>query len=488
MLGALLALSLAAGGCAGASTPQEAHQRAMDKAHLAVAAHDPWAVLKIVMPVIEGPFYAGMTDAQRHDLDQTAGFAFFQTQQWRSAHPRFVRASDAQSHEPSDLWYRMETAKLTDDFDDAYASFLRLTNERPAFIARQAEDVTIAVLEQGFGTLPEGPARQRVFESYLTAMDWKPADPLFSPDVIGFHRALHQAEDGVTSNLGWLIDTFEEPMVVATVGADKRFDAIAAGHADRTNVALANFKRLTRFKALAANAPENLAYQSAVVGHLSAIGRETEALATLDRALQLAPLPLDQRDQEFLQQYDHALVQRSFILFKLGRTREALNDARIQSDPQLVGQWLVALGEGRKALKILAPVDITTKQLTTRAYLAALRVCAAHQAGDRAIERENLDFLHAHPLYDPGQTLNALLCADDAEGAARHVREGLADPRRRHLILGALQIFLPPPVQTPFQAQMEARRAALRDRPDVREAIDKVGRINRQPIEASFIY
>lgn len=484
----MLSLTIATSGCAGPSTPQEAYRRAMDKAHVAAAVNDPRAVLKAVTPAIEGKFYGGMTDAQRHDLDQTAGFAFFQLRQWRQAHTRYVRASDAQSHAPSDLWYRMETAKLTDDFDDTFASFLRLANERPEFVARQAEDLTISVLEQGFGTLPDGPAKQRMFESYLAAMDWKPVDPLFSPDVVGFHRALHQAEDGVTIHLGWLIDTFDEPMVVATVGADKRFDAIVAGHPDRTNVALANFRRLTRFKALAANAPDNLAYQSAVVGHLSAMGRETEALAILDRALQQAPLPLNQRDPDYLGQYDHAVVQRSFILFKLGRTGEALEEARVQADPQLMGQWLVALGEGRRALKVLAPVDIATKQLPTRAYLAALRVCAAHQAGDRAVERDNLDYLRAHPLYDPGQTLNALLCVDDAEGAARHVRDSLADPRRRHLILGALQIFLPPPVQTPFEAQMETRRVALRDRPDVRQAVDKVGRINRQPIEAAFIY
>ena len=264
----MLSLGVAFGGCAAPASPEEAYRTAMAKARLAAEAHRPKAILRAVTPTIDGPLYAGMTDAQRHDLDQTAGFALFLTGQWREAHIRYTRASNAQSHVADDFWYRMETAKLADDFDDAYASFLWLANAQPQFIAEQADDTTIAVLEQGFGTLPDGPAKQRVFESYLAAMRWKPADPLFSPDVLGFHHALHQAEDGVTVPAGWMLDGFEEPIVVATVGADKRFDAIVAGHPDRTNVALASFKRLTRLKTLATNAPDDLIYQLSLI-HIS---------------------------------------------------------------------------------------------------------------------------------------------------------------------------------------------------------------------------
>ncbi len=77
----------------------------------------------------------------------------------------------------------------------------------------------------------------------------------------------------------------------------------------------------------------------------------------------------------------------------------------------------------------------------------------------------------------------ALLCIGDIDGAAAADISRLGDPEHRDTALLALQIYEPPPVVLSEQeAEIERRKAAIRERPDVRAAVDAVGRIERAPL------
>jgi hypothetical protein len=74
-----------------------------------------------------------------------------------------------------------------------------------------------------------------------------------------------------------------------------------------------------------------------------------------------------------------------------------------------------------------------------------------------------------------------LLCAGDQDGAAARMIARLDDPESRADALVELQDYLPPAHPTAFRRAADARRAALKARPDVQAAVNRWGRILSWP-------
>src|SRR5581483_9494042 len=103
------------------------------------------------------------------------------------------------------------------------------------------------------------------------------------------------------------------------------------------------------------------------------------------------------------------------------------------------------------------------------------RVCVGAELGDVAAIEESLAFLRAHRAARPSSLVAALVCANRLDAAATELAAQLADPGTRLAALGAAQVYADPVAQ-PHSAQLRARWAQLLARPDVRAAVEKVGR------------
>ncbi len=459
----------------------------------------PVIVSELEPVAADGELYRRLSPAYRHDLDVMLGFAAFRLQRPSLAHAAYVRASSSPPATYDDWVWRMETAKLDADFDDAYLAFKTLRARVPGF-EQGLDDRTVSVLDQGFGRLKDASA-QPDWESYLAAQGWRPHDPLFSPDVIRLHYAISLLGSGHSDEAARLADTFTEPIVLAVIGADRRFDAITAGDPSHWDGAAAAQRRLLSFQSQARAHPQSLAWQSAVASQLYGLGRSVEALAVVQKALATAQqTSATERvvSPGFSGDYDHALGQKSFFLFSLGRYDEALGVAAgvgacgpcgPNTDTALLqAHWLVDLGRGREALDQLAPVSMSNLTLPSRMTLAQLRACAAGQTGEADIRLEAMRYLEGHGSDDPSRLIRAQLCFADTAAAASTVRASLADPRQRHIVLAELQLYLPDGVLTPLQVATEDRLQQVRDNAEVRAAVAIYGRIRRQAIRKDELY
>jgi tetratricopeptide (TPR) repeat protein len=115
----------------------------------------------------------------------------------------------------------------------------------------------------------------------------------------------------------------------------------------------------------------------------------------------------------------------------------------------------------------------------------AIRVCA-NAVLDPAAAKRQLEGMTAREDDNEAALTQALLCLDrQDEAAAAYIRR-LASPKRRDGAISAFRVVLPPPVMTARQKEMERRKQAVLARPDVRQALEPVGRALTLPLAGSY--
>src|SRR5262249_42462261 len=105
-----------------------------------------------------------------------------------------------------------------------------------------------------------------------------------------------------------------------------------------------------------------------------------------------------------------------------------------------------------------------------------VRHAAAVEKGDQQIAGESLDYLRAHRKDAVSAWQQALVHADRLDEAAQVLIERLRDPMERSDALSDVQIYANPPLTEMEQIWLERWRNVV-SRADVREVIDRVGRI-----------
>ncbi|MBL8225503.1 MAG: hypothetical protein JNM50_09240 [Chromatiales bacterium] len=140
---------------------------------------------------------------------------------------------------------------------------------------------------------------------------------------------------------------------------------------------------------------------------------------------------------------------------------------------------LVGYGEWGSGLKAAAAAEALVPSgsvaIMGRTLLAGARVCALAGLGRASEAAADLRFLDANRQSQPKPAVQGFLCAGDDDRAAALAIESLQDPGRRDEMVALLQgpafeLFYPPAPALP-----EIRRA-LRYRPDVADAFDRVAR------------
>jgi tetratricopeptide (TPR) repeat protein len=291
------------------------------------------------------------------------------------------------------------------------------------------------------------------------------------------HRLEKKDLDGARAVLA-KVDAFES---LISMQVDRRFDELRKASPELFDLSAAVRRQLARLRARVDATPRSLGARCALAWRLIEVGRHPDGLALMDSALAAGALMFD----DWKEQYSWALSARGFALSASGQHPDALTAfsqavaaAHYKEDFQKfatnLALVLVRLGRPDEALTSLRNLGETSdfgallsSSVYQRAYLLN---------GDIARAEAALLRVRANEAAKPGIYLEALLRAGKLGDARDYLLQRLRDPDRRPEALLDAQTWRNPPL-TPEQRPVATRKQQLLALPEVRKAIEEVGRI-----------
>jgi len=338
------------------------------------------------------------------------------------------------------------------------------------------------------------PDGDRLLAAYaaLDRAGYVPAAPYFDDSLRMGHARLLM-ERGRVNQARKLLQGIVDIDSVVELRVDRLFDPLRTDPTfeSQLDVLAAVRKDLARSRAAMEANPQLMEAVNLHGVVLRGASRYAEGLALMDKVLA--------RDAANDAAYTDADEYRNWIinlrgnfLYAAGRTEEGraamIAAAGLKEDGQVNVSNIINLGgylvdEGRAAEAVDLIPRIGQASAYGQGWIESIRSCAGAQLGDERLRTAGLDYLKSHESDNPAACSRALLCSGDFDGAAALMIRRLASKDMRTEALLALQITQDSgESDLPFAREMRARFAALRDRADVRAAVDKVGRIERIPV------
>lgn len=335
-------------------------------------------------------------------------------------------------------------------------------------------------------------ARARALDR-LRGLDWPTED---GHDQVDNDWALVRAElaadDGDMTRAGAVLDRASNPHVLLAVAQDRRFAALwpqmeAAGRFDWKKVLEA---ALAKAEDQSRREPANLKRIAHRVDHLRALGRREEAIAL--GGGYVTRLQAGEAFDDAELSGPMLVAIQAAALSELGRFDEAdavlakpvAQDKLTQNTARAA--LLLGLDRPAEVLKTVDAADASIASPFGLMWLDELRACAHHRLGDEAAARKALDKLRKGWRDNPYALSGALLCVGRDDEAAELMIRRLRDPALRGDALKAFRDGPPPPVVTPRDAELDARRRALVARPEVLAVMQEYGRALTLPLGGDY--
>lgn len=344
-------------------------------------------------------------------------------------------------------------------------------------------------------SLKNGDTHRQVLLEALRQIDYAPHNGLDIWTVQWFWFELFEIDvaQGLEAGAYDLLKKIDVPSTIARIRADNRYRRLVAGNPAFTDGAAINERYVANRKAFADAHPRQIGSVATHALSLMEVGRLVDALALLDGAIAkaIAAPPTQPAFDDERENLRWALDYRNRVLWRMGRWDDAIatqikaRDNAVAAGGDSVSQKInladlfYLRAKPREALAEL--VGITSDTASDYGLMEAeeVRVCSYVQLGDRDKLKASLDTLRAHRDDAPNPLRAALKCVDDEDGLAAMIIARLDDPLTRNDELGALQIYLPEPHPTEFEALLEQRFETVRSRTDVQAAIARYGSIEQ---------
>jgi tetratricopeptide (TPR) repeat protein len=304
----------------------------------------------------------------------------------------------------------------------------------------------------------------------------------------GYAEMLLAAGDEAAA--GPLIAGLADPTALVRASLDPRTRAFVPPSVDFRAAAE---RQLALHKQAAAIHDDRLAPLNYAADDLRLLGRPQEALELLQSASARVddPATFSDRDEQLVWWWDgigrsHAALgqyEESVAAFGKGA---ALNEGGSLNISQVINlaSYQLRFGRAEEALKTMAAFDDPKRTGSPYGEMQVriVRGCARALTGRNAEAAADLAYLTAHDKDDPGGRTELLLCMGDLDGAAAAVIERLQDPERSAGALLFLSDYDDPPVPFPND-RIRTHLKALKERPDVKAAIEKAGGTRRFPLQ-----
>jgi hypothetical protein len=488
----VLAAAAAAGTAGAAEQSPKAYFRDYQRLADALRGEDCGDALAAALTTAQSPHFevAVSRDGQVAFLSAVTHCALDQDEDeigFRAAELWAARAPDARLPQVVRLYYGVQFERPAASVEALHA----LADVAPDAI-REVELRFLGRLIQAAREMDDnGDQELAVCESILRA-GYVPAPPYFDDFLrMGHGRLLLERgqSDAARERLAPVVDV--ESLV--TMRIERLFDPLRGhrGFTAQNDLVAAAERDVARSRAAMEASP---ALMEAVYLHarvLDAAGRDEEAIALLDAAL--ARHAADPAVYEDAEEFANWLGDtRGQLLYNVGRFDEGRAHMRAAALMQEHGEvnvsnilnyasHLLSEGLAKDALEQLPQVGEPSPY--GRGVLESIRSCAAGLLGDEPQRSESLEYLKAHGRDNPSALSRAYLCANDLDGAAAWMIERLADRELRGNALLALQAMPDSAGDAlPVRKMLLEHMAAVRARPDVREAADAVGRIESLPV------
>lgn len=440
------------------------------------------------MELLRSPLLATLPASVRHMLLLRTAAVGVQANDFTGAYRLAVRSTAMAEAASGDWLVRLDAAYFAHYSLDASRSLARLARGWPA----ELRLVPVSIVRRVAGREPQSAAeRQARFDALEALYEARWTDEYgVEPAALWGELVRELAERGELREAVSVAAHVDSPRVMVLLRADKRFDALVREAPARFDVAAAGEREVRDWARAAERFPRKLDALVQLTYALLDVGR-------YKRAYQITSAILAQVDSANLQRlFDDDGTSLNWILDNHARALEGLQDwkgaewvlrsaadrlehgERNVSNIINLAQFEADLGRGDEALRVLGELPANAENMAPygRMQWYDAQLAAAIAKRDTALEAESLAYLAAHRSAALSTYQVALVRANRLSDAAKLLIQRLGDPATRGAALADMQRYQDPPAPQAAQAVRDRWRE-LAQRPDVQEAVGRVGRM-----------
>lgn len=466
------------------------YRQKVASAHALMQDEDYAGADRVFAGIVDSPMLASLEDREARSILSAAGWTAARNGDLSRSRALLLRAARVDDGDP-DIWYRLALVELDLGHHEAAArSYIELTERWPELLVNIETDPLYLLIGRLGATSPE---KMDLLQALFDA-NWD--DPENDPSELWYDLALFRLEAGDLDRARVAAKRVKSPKGLILMRSDKRFDPIVDRTAWAFNVEEAAKRTVEAMEAKVVRDPRKLDPKIQLTYAMLVAGKNEEVVALVDQLTEaIADSPADDSSFKDVNKQVWLMNNRAIALRRLGRVDEAETELRRASELTEHGSLNVSqalnlaffycnLGRPDAALATLDTVGDSISGYGRMVENLA-RLCAASQSRDEPGTKRALAYLRDH--RQDGQTayLEGLVRAGREAQAAKHLIALLASPTDRGDTLEWIQTYrLPEPL--PGDRQLRTNTATLLARDDVREAIERVGRIERYEVNTGY--
>lgn len=443
------------------------------------------AALRKVDFIVGSPGFVDLQERQQYRVLVIGGSIAASRREYEKAHELFTRATGLSLADSSAFKARGDAARSVGKVFDAADSFMVAYERWPQQWTKRDEDLVLNTIRRMFAS--EGQEVQYEVLNRLYSANFK-GIPDEEPSGLWqeFARLLiRNKENGRAAIVAGRVN---HPHVLISMRADREFDGLREVNPALLDVAAAAENLVIQATRNAEEFPEQVVVQTAYVSALYIAGRYDEVVSAANRLIENAQSAEGRSKLDMPDEIAWILDYKSRALFALDRESEAIEtlvSARqipengrenVSHAINLASAYCVA-GQYRKALDTLDLLGSPSPY--GRLQVMLVRHCAARGTDNRGEMERAFAYVEDNKEVSPLDYLEMLLLTDRIDDAATYLVGMLDGEAERTGALQRLQVFDLPAHLSESTRLIDARLAEIAVRPEVKAAIDKVGRVER---------
>lgn len=467
----------------------KAEQRTIEEALTQMRNGDDADALGNLEKAIRADTFDQIDERTRHQVLSTAGMLLLNRLDYARAHAYLVLSSNSSQGTGVDWLARLRAGYALNDMEDAGRCLVTLAGAWPETFKRVDEE-TIQYVANKLDQMSQQEPNRQLLEA-LFKSHWK-LDGGVEPAGMWQSLMRLRLEQGDFAGAMAAAELVDSPTALIITRADNRYAALVHAMPDRFDVDKAVAAKVMQMRLLVEQHPRSLKWLNSLADALLLAGRFEEALTLTTEALTRAKPVEDQQPayDDIARQLNWVMNSRASALRALQRWDEAV--AQLAAAARRPERGDINVSQTLNLALLYLDLDRPDDALATVSELGQLspygrmvledaRLVAAAEKRDSAGVDKSLQFIREHSDDSPAMPFFALLDAGRLDEAAQALQALLADPLRRYMALRYVQHYAAPP-QPPRLGRRMERLRALCARPDVQEAIAKVGKVEQYAI------
>lgn len=467
-------------------------RQAIRRAYYLIQANDLPGAAAIIDETTRSPAFANSPAEQRYAATFLAGAIALDRGETETAHRWFVLATEFEQSDSKDWHSRLRTAYDLKDYDDSARCVTQIAKRWPKTLVEIRAQVIFQI-----GLRLNEERKDETYRSMLESLfdaGWTGNDA--DPDSLWADLArLLLARDDVRK-AKQVASHVHLPLEIVALRADRRFDRITRQDPQAFEITRAIDFTVKAAEAEVRASPGRLRSLMQLQSRLLQSAQFERAISIADDVIaKVAAGDGTKVYKDFDDYYAWILDYRAEALSQLGRWDEALKQrekaARRPEHGQMNVNQVINLGSfynkiGRPQDALDAIAEIGAMNPYGRMQLEMVRLGASLQRDDARAVASHLAFMREHRTDAIGTWQMALVITDDLQGAASVLLERLKREDWRNEALVDIQDYMELP-STPVLSKRRSQWKALLVRPEVRSAIENVGRIERYKIPSPIL-